>query len=243
MASQSATDEQDALQLLSNSPSRALHQHFPPPASPPPFEDTESTDEAPPPYTRNQTIPRTAVDVVDFILIPPVLSSSHNLKPLDPPPECFSSPTPLRIRSHSFSPFRIPSVGKSVQEGFRSLYPSDPNLLGSHGIRTDDWARFISDLGLTARLAVQGISAFSERGTATSFSVTGLFGLIGGSRARSSGLYDAAFVKTPVEDVKSLIAVWNESAFERRKLRVTIVVRSDEAGTSREGYDLVVEAL
>jgi hypothetical protein len=42
--------------------------------------------------------------------------------------------------------------------------------------------------------------------------------------------------------VQSLIEVWNGSAFERRKLKVSLHSRAEE-GIGRQGWDLYVEAL
>jgi hypothetical protein len=43
--------------------------------------------------------------------------------------------------------------------------------------------------------------------------------------------------------VMMMISVWQGSAFERRKLKVSLHTRTEIAGTRREGYDLYVEAL
>jgi hypothetical protein len=46
-----------------------------------------------------------------------------------------------------------------------------------------------------------------------------------------------------MHQVNSLISVWQGSAFERRKLKVSLHSRTDASGTRRSGYDLFIEAL
>lgn len=154
--------------------------------------------------------------------------------PLDPPPECFSIPSPLRIRSHDFPSFRIPSLSDRLIDGFAVLYPH--NVLENHGITREDWVRFLEDLTIAARLSALGLSAVGSRVPAKPFPTLGPFILwLPGS------VYDATFQRSPLEEVKALVAVWNESAFERRKLRVTVQVRVEKG--KKAGYDLVVESL
>lgn len=62
-------------------------------------------------------------------------------------------------------------------------------------------------------------------------------------RGRAGSVYDASFGKAPFDEVNNLINVWNQSAFERRKVKVTLHLMTDEQGNVREGYELVVEAL
>lgn len=62
-------------------------------------------------------------------------------------------------------------------------------------------------------------------------------------RGRTGTAYDASFGKTPVEEVQGLIQVWNESALERRKVRVTLRPMNDVQARRREAYELFVEAL
>ncbi|TFK50031.1 hypothetical protein OE88DRAFT_1600290, partial [Heliocybe sulcata] len=188
--------------------------------------------EAPPPYSKNApTVFPENPDVAFATISLPPTPPMH--RPLDPPPSCFSTPTPVRIRSRSFAPFRIPSNSSRITDGFKPLYP--PELLTKHGITEEDWGRFLADVRSTAHLAEKGISAVAPyRGT------TGPLLLRAGGVGRQ---YDATFGKTPVEEVKGLLDVWNGSAFERRKLRVTLMNRADEATRTRAGYDLLVESL
>ena len=62
-------------------------------------------------------------------------------------------------------------------------------------------------------------------------------------RGKMGTAYDASFAKTPVEEVQELISIWNQSAFERRKVRVTLHPRTDVQARRREAYELLVEAL
>lgn len=108
-----------------------------------------------------------------------------------------------------------------------------PEQFAPHGISVEDWTRFLQDLGLIARLSARGVSL---RGSTQPLRV-------GFVRGRAGAAYEAVFAKTPVEEVQDLIAVWNESALERRKIRVSLHTRVDAGGPRREGYDLLVEAL
>lgn len=174
--------------------------------------------------------------------IPPADPTDDYHRPLDPPPECFHGRTPLRIRSHSFPPFRIPSLGPTLAAGFEPLYA--PDALDPHGISADDWSRFLRDLRVAAHLAMRGVSAVApDRATQAPRVIRGNMGILSGPRAAGGGPYDNAFTKTPVEEVNALIAVWQGSAFERRKIKVTLHNRADEGRTQRAGYDLYVEAL
>lgn len=115
-----------------------------------------------------------------------------------------------------------------------------------HGIAQGDWTRFLLDLGTTARMAAQGLSVRGG-GAVTATGGVGAGG--GGGRllklavGNRGTVYDAAFVKTPVEEVQSLVNVWNESALVRRKVRVSLHPKVDAGGRQKEGYDLLVEAL
>lgn len=203
---------------------------------------TQSTEqvnpsEAPPPYTAKasdplpswaQSVDRDRLKDLSSSVLP--LSPDH--LPLDPPPAFFSTPTPLRIRAHSFQPFAIPSNTRNIADGFALLYTDE---LGAHGIAARDWARFLQDLGVAARLALRGLNMRGQRPRAGS--AGGLLGM-GSTRGRQ---YDSAFMKSPLEQVAGLVVVYNESAWERRKVRVTLRAKADERG--REGYELLVEAL
>ncbi|KAG6331137.1 hypothetical protein ID866_7952 [Astraeus odoratus] len=155
-------------------------------------------------------------------------------RPLDPPPECFSTPSPLRVRSNDFPPFRIPSISDKLIDGFRVLYPRDP--LEKHGITQDDWVRFLEDLVIAARLATQGLSAVGSRVPVKPLPARCLF-----ITWTPGAAYDIAFQRSRLGEVKALITVWNESAFIRRKVRVSIQVREEQGRKS--GYDLIVESL
>lgn len=159
---------------------------------------------------------------------------SSDRSPLDPPPDCFSTPSPLRIRSRDFPPFSIPSLSDKLTDGFRVLYPR--NLLEKHGITREDWVRFLQDLTIATRLAAQGLSAVSSRVPVKPFATHGPF------ITRLPGVaYDATFQRSPLEEARALISVWNESAFERRKLRATLQVKVHDG--RKVGYDLVIDSL
>jgi hypothetical protein len=179
----------------------------PPPSNP--FLDegeaAASSSEAPPAYTKNapqgsQTLTLNGDGDVKFETLPPAPAFPPDADgPLDPPPSCFSTPSPARIRSHSFEPFRIPSKTNRLQDGFQPLYP--PSLLGAHGITPEDWAIFLRDLQLAAGMAQQGRSAVApNRGRAPTKIVRGI---LGGPRSAAGGPYDQAFVKTPQEEVST----------------------------------------
>ncbi|KAG8216294.1 hypothetical protein J3R82DRAFT_6355 [Butyriboletus roseoflavus] len=156
-------------------------------------------------------------------------------RPLDPPPPCFSIPSPLRIRSHQFPPFRIPAVSDKFTDGFRVLYPH--NIFERHGINRADWVRFLEDLGIAARLSGEGLSAVGSRVPVTPLLAHRIFP----SRAIGT-VYDSHFARNPAEEVRALIQIWNQCAFERRKIRVSLHVQP--IGTSgKKGYTLVVESL
>ncbi|EGN93920.1 hypothetical protein SERLA73DRAFT_163306 [Serpula lacrymans var. lacrymans S7.3] len=126
------------------------------------------------------------------------------------------------------------SADDKCSAGFRILYPSD--LLEKHGIGQADWVRFLEDLGMAARLAGQGLSAVGSRVPVTPLPTRGIFS------SRASGVaYDSQFVRTPKDEVQALITVWNQSAFERRKLRVSMHPKGD--GGAKTGWELLVESL
>jgi hypothetical protein len=183
-------------------------QYAPPPGPPPPepvVDDGPSTSEPPPPYTKNptsssQVLPLTTSSDIKFgrlSYFPPLPSGADG--PLDPPPSCFSSPTPVRIRSRSFEPFCIPSRGSRLLDGFEPLYP--PSLLGPHGISAEDWARFLRDVQLAANMAESGVSAVAPNRMGPPRAL--VKGILGGPRSARGGPYDQAFVKTPQEEVRS----------------------------------------
>jgi hypothetical protein len=223
-------------------PPHLQQQHFEPPPGPPPSfsqpintaeqpPQTEGISEPPPAYTRKASDPLPAWSSVQFTDLTESEQPSELARlPLDPPPACFSTPSPTRIRSHSFEPFRISSRESSLAGGFRLLYPD--GHLSPHGISPTDWVRFLQDLGIAARLSMQGLSI---RGNVQPPRA-------GFIRGRMGTAYDASFAKTPMEEVQDLINVWNESALERRKLRVSLHPRTDGHGR-REAYELLVEAL
>lgn len=168
------------------------------------------------------------------------LSSQSSLallhrRPLDPPPPCFSIPTPLRIRSHSFPPFRIPAVSNRLTDGFRVLYPH--NILEGHGISRSDWIRFLQDLGIAARLSREGLGTVRSRMPVAPLTTHCIFP----SRVLGA-VYDGHFTRSPVEEVRALLQIWNQCALERRKIRVSLEVQP--IGTStRKSYTLIVESL
>jgi hypothetical protein len=156
-------------------------------------------------------------------------------RPLDPPPPCFSIPSPLRIRSHNFPPFRIPAVSDKLTDGFRVLYPH--NILEGHGICRSDWVRFLEDLGIAARLSHEGLSAVGSRVPVAPLIAHRIFPL-----HAFGAVYDGHFARSPVQEVRALIQIWNQCAFERRKIRVSLQVRP--IGTSgKKTYALIVESL
>ena len=89
--------------------------------------------------------------------------------------------------------------------------------------------RFLQDLSIAARGSdVRGLPASPQRQSCF--------------RGNAGTAYAAAFRKTPLEEVQALVNVWNQCAFERRKVRVTLHARVDARGR-RAGYDLLVQAL
>ncbi|KIJ04919.1 hypothetical protein PAXINDRAFT_141631 [Paxillus involutus ATCC 200175] len=54
--------------------------------------------------------------------------------------------------------------------------------------------------------------------------------------------YDSHFTRSPLEEVHALIRVWNQSAFERRKLKVTLQIKLGDI-MNRIGYQLIVDSL
>ncbi|KZO96188.1 hypothetical protein CALVIDRAFT_481673, partial [Calocera viscosa TUFC12733] len=172
-------------------------------------------------------------------LVPlPVPSYPATYRPLDPPPECFSTPGPWRLKSRAFAPFRVRSVGRSLAGGWEGMYA--PPLEGS-GIARADWARFLGDITHTARLAREGISALSPKRVLHPHS--GFRTLLSGPSAVEGGPYDQAFRRSETEEVAALVGVWNGSAFERRKVRVTLLPIADGTGERRARWELFVEAL
>jgi len=191
----------------------------------------------PPPYScsfSNTDPPRWEPHFEDFSSQSPSMSLLYR-KPLDPPPDCFSTTSPLRVKSSDFPPFRIPSVDDKLANGFRILYPS--NLLEKHGIGQSDWVRFLEDLGIAARLAGEGMSAIGSRVPITPLPARGIL------PPRATGAtYDSHFTRSPLEEVHALIRVWNQSAFERRKLKVTLQIKLGDI-MNRIGYQLIVDSL
>ena len=155
-------------------------------------------------------------------------------RPLDPPPSCFSIPSPVRIRSHDFPPFRIPAVSDKLTDGFRVLYPH--NILEKHGICRADWVRFLEDLGIAARLSHEGLGAVRSRVPVAPLIPHRIFP----SRALGA-VYDGHFARNPVEEVRALIQIWNQCAFERRKISASLQVRPGTSG--KKSYALIVQSL
>ncbi|KAI0084632.1 hypothetical protein BDY19DRAFT_987443 [Irpex rosettiformis] len=219
------------------------HYIHPPTGPPPDIQPAQSSmaqhnadapmiSDPPPAYTRNAFDPLPAWSSVEFTDLTDSEDPSDLLRfPLDPPPSCFSTPTLSRIHSRSFEPFRVPSRGQSLVDGFRLLYPRDRLL--PHGISVGDWTRFLQDLGIAARLSGQGLTIRGEPHSPR----------MGFFRGRAGSTYNASFARSPAEEVQELIAVWNQSAFERRKLRVTLHPRTGVQAGRREAFELLVEAL
>ncbi|KAG9311931.1 hypothetical protein JVU11DRAFT_8192 [Chiua virens] len=156
-------------------------------------------------------------------------------RPLDPPPPCFSTLSPLRIRSRDFPPFLIPTVTPSLTDGFRPLYPS--NVLEKHGITRADWIRFLEDLGIAARLSSEGGSAVGSR-----VPITPLITHRALPSRAFGAVYDGKFARSPLQEVLALIQIWNECAFQRRKISVSLQVHPTDSN-GREYYALLVESL
>ncbi|KAG1726030.1 uncharacterized protein EDB91DRAFT_1061870 [Suillus paluster] len=200
---------------------------------------TSGREDLPPPYSQSGTTSFLAPPTWEphFIDLSPELPQHSSIiprKPLDPPPDCFSTPSPLRVKSNDFPPFRIPCAGHQLADGFRILYPSD--LLEKHGIQQADWTRFLEDLGISARLAGRGLSAVGSRVPVTALPIRGIFS------TRATGMaYDSQFTRSPREEVQTIISVWNQSAFERRKLRVSLQIKV--GADTRAEYELLVESL
>jgi hypothetical protein len=82
----------------------------------------------------------------------------------------------------------------------------------------------------------QGLSAVGSRVPTTPLPIRSIFG------TRATGaVYDSQFTRSPRDEVQTLITVWNQSAFERRKLRVTLQVKGGV--DNRAVYELLVESL
>lgn len=204
-----------------------------------------TAQDLPPPYSFNppsaSATPSPAPPILEPYFIDLSPQSLHQQstviprKPLDPPPHCFSTPSPLRVKSNDFPPFRIPCAGNTLADGFRILYPS--GLLEKHGIQQADWTRFLEDLGIAARLAGQGLSAVGSRAPIAPLT-RGVFG------SRTAGMaYDSQFTRSPRDEVQMLIAVWNQSAFERRRLRVSLQFNGGVDSDINGGYELLVESM
>jgi hypothetical protein len=182
-------------------PSRT--QYAPPLGPPPPdVDDKPSTSEPPPAYTKSPTASNIALPLNNPDIKFERLSSLPALPPgaegpLDPPPDCFTTPTPIRIRSHSFEPFRIPSRGPRLLDGFEPLYPL--SLLQHHGISAEDWAQFLRDVQLAAAMAERGVSSIAPRRPGGPKPI--IRGILGGPSSARGGPYDQAFVKTPQDEV------------------------------------------
>ncbi|KZT59652.1 hypothetical protein CALCODRAFT_507373 [Calocera cornea HHB12733] len=168
----------------------------------------------------------------------PVPSHPAGYRPLDPPPDCFSTPGPWRVRSRDFAPFHVRSLSSSLAQGWEGVWAP---ALEAHGITQADWARFLGDLTHTAALARDGISALSPK--RASHPPSGIRTLLSGPWAAEGGPYDQAFRRTEPEEVAALLGVWNGSAWERRRVRVSLRVVPDELGERRERWELLVEAL
>jgi hypothetical protein len=184
--------------------------HYAPPSGPPPphVDDEQATSEPPPPYTKNPTASNQALPLTNPDIKFERLSSLPALAPgaegpLDPPPDCFTTPTPVRIRSHSFEPFRVPSRGARLLDGFEPLYP--PSLLQHHGISAEDWAQFLRDVQLTAVMAERGVSSVAPRRMGGPKPI--LKGVLGGPRAVHGGPYDQTFVKTPQDEASDSLSM------------------------------------
>ncbi|GJE94014.1 hypothetical protein PsYK624_101820 [Phanerochaete sordida] len=238
-------------------PAWAPQQHYPPPPGAPPSDSYaappsesrpqppsnpprstapsgEPSTEPPPPYTANAADPlpswaQACTRVRDLSATYPSLALAH--LPLDPPPDFFSTPSPRRVRSRSFAAWTVPSRARNLVDGFPVLYN---DALKAHGVSEEDWGRFIGDVQVAARLALAGFNMRGERQRRASLSGT----LLGSVRGRA---YDAAFAKSPLEQVQQLVEIYNGSAWERRKVHVTVRMQLAENG--REGYELLVEAL
>ena len=140
----------------------------------------------------------------------------------------------MRIKSHDFPAFRIPAISDKLPDGFQLLYPF--NIFEGHGIDRADWVRFLEDLGIAARLSSEGLSAVGSRVPVSALIAHRTF------PARTLGVvYDRCFARTPLEEVRALIQIWNQCAFERRKIRVTLQVRP--LGICGKSHTLVVESL
>ncbi|KAI0338356.1 hypothetical protein BDW22DRAFT_706973 [Trametopsis cervina] len=190
----------------------AMQTYAPPPGSPPPSTERLQPEAAvalgstnqlpdtdpPPPYTANP-LPPPAWSSTRFVDLTEREHPSDLIRlPLDPPPACFSTPSPRRIRSQSFAAFHIPLRGTRITEGFRLVYA--PDDFASHGISAEDWTRFLQDLGIAARISLQGVLPRTD--------------LIGG---RAGTAYDAMFKSTAVEAVQDLINVWNVQLWKEER--------------------------
>lgn len=195
---------------------------------------SDAVDDHPPLYPGDSDPPQWTPRFERLSLESPGRLSQLQHQPLDPPPECFSTPSPLRIRSHDFPSFGIPSVSHRLSDGFQLLFPCA--VLDKHGISRSDWHRFLEDLTVAAKLAMQGLSAVGSRASSKS-----LHRHAPSMIPAPGAIYDVSFTRSPLDEVKALIGVWNESAFERRKLSVRLQTKEEQA--IRVGYELVVNSL
>ncbi|EJT97853.1 hypothetical protein DACRYDRAFT_119072 [Dacryopinax primogenitus] len=203
-------------------------------------DSTTSSLEAPPAYTRHASggdLSLPPFDPGPTPLVPLTLPEQPaTYRPLDPPPECFSTPGPWRIKSRSFQPFTIHSLGRYLAQGWQAVYAPS---LEAHGITQEDWGRFLTDLTHTAILAQNGISAVAPKRLSSPHA--GFRSLLSGAWAVEGGPYDQAFRRSSQEEVQALVGVWNGSAWERRKVRCALRPVGGEGG--RTGWELLVEAL
>jgi len=102
----------------------------------------------------------------------------------------------------------------------------------------EDWADFLLGVDLAIATAGQPNKSLQSTKHLGPFVIGGLAG-----RGFAGRQYDAAFAKTALEEAMAIIAVWQDSAFNRRKLRVSLHPRTAADGRNPSGMDLLVEAL
>ena len=91
---------------------------------------------------------------------------------------------------------------------------------------------------MAARLSNEGLSPIRSHAPVAPSFIYRIF------PSRTLGaVYDGHFARSPVGDVRALIQIWNECAFERRKVRVRLEIRPSGRSGGKRNYALAVESL
>ncbi|CAM0136297.1 hypothetical protein VKS41_006898 [Umbelopsis sp. WA50703] len=133
--------------------------------------------------------------------------------PLNPPPPCFSRPPRFHYQPPPFHRMQIPGNGKSLDEGFPTIYPD--HAFNGHDVEASDWVRFVQDLAISGRL---------DRRQNIKANVTPMF--IGGGLAL--GMLMTRGIKNKMkagkdQQVGALVDIWNGYYFNPRAINITLV--------------------